>query len=131
MIGGDVELEPNPLRVKLDAVSSANPIIDATGVGVALSAPSDGTKARTSLTLTAGTYSSSQWTQNSAGNRVVIGEDGPAIVAVATHFGWLNFLTDPNWSNFFNGVTGMAIGHWVESPSAHWTAPAARFKLKT
>jgi hypothetical protein len=60
-----------------------------------------------------------------------MGEDGPAITAVATHFGWLNFLTDPNWDDFFNGVTGATIGHWVESPSAHSTAPAARYKLKT
>lgn len=118
-------------QVKLDPVSSANPIIDATSVGVALSAPSNGIKARTNLTLTSGIYSSPLWNQSNAGNRVVMGEDGPAIVAVASHFGWLNFLTDPNWDDFFNGVTGMAIGHWVESPSAHWTAPAARFKLRT
>lgn len=62
---------------------------------------------------------------------MVIGEDGPAIVAVASHFGWLNFLADPNWDDFFNGVTGTTIGHWVESPSAHWTAPAGQYKLKT
>jgi hypothetical protein len=118
-------------QVKLDPVSSANPIIDASGLGIAFSAPSNGIKARTSLTLTSGTYSSPQWNQSSAGNRVVIGENGPAITAVATHFGWLDFLTDPNWDNFFNTVNGTTIGHWVESPSAHWTAPAARYKLKT
>jgi hypothetical protein len=118
-------------QVKLDPVSSANPIIDASGLGIAFSAPSNGIKARTSLTLTSGTYSSPQWNQSSAGNRVVIGENGPAITAVATHFGWLDFLTDPNWDDFFNTVTGTTIGHWVELPSAHWTAPAARYKLKT
>jgi hypothetical protein len=118
-------------QVKLDAVSSANPILDAAGLGVAFSTPSNGLKARTNLTLTSGTYSSSQWNQSSAGNRVVIGENGPAIVVVAGHFGWLDFLTDPNWDDFFNTVTGTTIGHWVESPSADWTAPAARYKLKT
>jgi hypothetical protein len=118
-------------QVKLDAVTSNNPIIDAAGLGVAFSAPSDGIKARTSLTLTSGTYSSPRWIQSSAGNSVVIGENGPAIVAVAAHFGWLDFLSDPNWDDFFNTVTGTTIGHWVESPSAHWTAPAARYKLKT
>jgi len=118
-------------QVKLDAVSSANPIVDATGLGVALSAPSNGNKARTSMTLTSGITTSPQWNQSSAGNRVAIGEDGPAIVAVAAHFGWLGFLSDPNWDDFFNSVTGMTVGHWVESPSAHWTAPATRYKLKT
>ena len=118
-------------QVKLDPVTSANPIIDAAGVGVALSTPSDGSKGRTNLTLTAGTYSSPRWNLSSAGNRVVSGENGPAITAVAAHFGWLDFLSDPNWENFFNTVTGTTIGHWVESPSAHWTAPATRYKLKT
>jgi len=118
-------------QVKLDAVASTNPIIDATGLGVALSAPSNGNKARTSLALSSATYSSPLWNQTSAGNRIVIGEDGPAITAVATHFGWLSFLADPNWDDFFNTVTGATVGHWVESPSAHWTAPAARYKLKT
>jgi hypothetical protein len=58
---------------------------------VAFSAPSNGVKARTSQALTSGTYSSPQWNQSSAGNRVVVGENGPAIVAVAAHFGWLIF----------------------------------------
>ena len=98
---------------------------------MALSAPSDGSKARTVLTLSSATYSSPRWIQSTAGNRTVIGEDGPAITAVAMHFGWLSFLSDPNWDDFFNSVIGATIGHWVESPSAHWTAPATQFKLKT
>jgi hypothetical protein len=64
-------------QIKLDPVTSANPIIDAAGLGVALSAPSTGIKARTNLTPTSGTYSSPQWNQSSTGNRVVIGENGP------------------------------------------------------
>jgi hypothetical protein len=118
-------------HVNLDPVTSANPIFDAQGLGLAFSLPSDGSKARASLALTSGSYASPRWNLNSAGNSVVTGENGPAVVAVATHFGWLDFLADSTWADFFKTVTGLTIGHWVESPIASTSAPAAAYQLKT
>src|SRR4029453_13238272 len=79
--------------------------------------PSDGVVARTRMALSSRTYISPDWAVDSAGNRMVMGQHGPGTVAVASYFGWLDFLTGPNWDNFFNSfVKGTYVGHWVESP---------------
>jgi hypothetical protein len=125
--------------VKLDAVTSANPVLDAQELGMVFSLPStwqpnNSTLARTRLTLSSGAYLSPSWLADmNAGNRMLIGEDGPAIVAVDGEFGWLNFLTIPAWKSYFtNQVTGMTLGSWVEAPGSSWKqTPVPSYQLKT
>jgi hypothetical protein len=118
--------------VKLDSVSASNPIIDAHDLGLTFSLPSSVANARTVIALTSGAYASPLWPVNGAGKRMLMGENGPAIVEAAAYFGWLGFLTDPSWQGFFKTtVVGPKIGHWIESPSASWTTPAGPYKLKT
>jgi hypothetical protein len=118
--------------VKLDLVSASNPVVDASDLGLTFSLPSNGSKARTAIELTSGMRASPLWSIGTGGKRMLLGENGPVIVAAADHFGWLDFLTDSAWQGFFeNVVVGATIGHWVESPSASWSAPATGYKLRT
>jgi hypothetical protein len=118
--------------VKLDKVSSANPIIDARELGITFSLPSDGVNVRTRLALSSRTYTSPTWPIDTTdGNRMLIGMHGPGIVAVAGHFGWLKFL-GTGWDTYFtNNVTGARTGSWVESPIATWRTTAVPYTLKT
>lgn len=68
------------------------------------------------------TYTSPDRTIDPAGNRDVMGWHGRALVRVADHFGWLNYLTDPAWRTFFrNSVINNTLGVWHESPSVSGT----------
>ncbi|NTU81666.1 MAG: hypothetical protein HGA45_20185 [Chloroflexales bacterium] len=103
------------------------PFLDASDRGVRVNLLLDGTKVRTKLEVTRTqppggfiSYASPEWTIDSAGNRTLMGWDGDGIVAVADHFGWLNYLTDtdPGWRSFFKAdVSGNTIGYWNESPT--------------
>jgi hypothetical protein len=64
---------------------------------------------------------------------MLIGEDGPAIVAADAQFGWLSFLANPAWRNFFtNQVVGQTIGSWAEAPGASWKqSPVPAYQIKT
>ena len=119
--------------------TSANPVLDAQDLGMVFSLPSirqpnNSIVAQTKLSLSSGAFASPGWTADTtAGNRTLIGEDGPAIVAADAQFGWLSFLSNPAWRTFFtNQVTGMTLGSWAEAPSASWkrtSVPA--YQLKT
>lgn len=116
--------------VKLDAVTSQNPIIDVTDLGPSFSLPATGTKARTQLKFSSRTYSSPSWNLNANGNHMMIGLDGPSIVATNTYFGWITVLNS-SWEPFFQSVSGTKMGHFVEPPVATWTAPTIPYVLKT
>jgi hypothetical protein len=64
---------------------------------------------------------------------MLVGQNGPMAVEVISHFGGLNYLTDPRWDNFFqNHVTGTDMGHWIEAPSSAWKkAMPGDFDLNT
>jgi hypothetical protein len=120
--------------VILDPGTSDNPVVDASDLGVAFSMPRAGATARTRLTLSSGSYLSPNWSvDNVAGNRTLIGADGPVIMAIDDEFGWLDFLKAPDWRNFFNGVNGTQIGYRTEGTSV-WQgvqSASAPYTLKT
>lgn len=116
----------------LDPVSGTNPLFYGDDIGFSFSVPTNGIQARSRLDLSSGSYPSQNWMINPQGNRVVSGMHGEAIVAVANHFQWLDYLIDARWQDFFkNYVTGMQIGHWRESPTGTTLTSAADYRLKT
>jgi hypothetical protein len=125
--------------VRLDARTSANPVLDARDIGMVFSLPSvrkpnGSVTTQTELALSSGALRSPAWAADLvAGNRMLIGEHGPAIVAVHEEFGWLSFLTKPGWKSYFtNQVIGMTIGSWVEDPAASWKqSPVPPYQLRT
>jgi hypothetical protein len=120
--------------VILDPGTSDNPVVDASDLGMVFSLPRAGATARTKITLSSGAYVSPNWNaDNMAGNRALLGADGPVIVAIHDEFGWLDFLKAPDWSNYFNGVSGTQIGHRTEGTSV-WQgvqSATAPYTLKT
>jgi len=84
-----------------------------------------GASAQTRLELPAQTYTSPDWNLDSvAGNRMVVGANGPTMVAVTdyfnTHgFNWLSFLN--KWQGHFESApTGAKVKHLVQSPDETW-----------
>lgn len=103
--------------VVLDPGSSENPVVDAKDLGMAFSLPRNGSTARTKIAVSSGAYVSPSWNvDNAAGNRVLMGEDGPVVVAIDDEFGWMNFLKAPDWQTYFDGVAGSQIGYRAEGP---------------
>lgn len=126
-----------PLFVAVDArldpvVSPAlNPVFETERTGISFSLPSNGVDARGRLRLSSGTYQTPPWAAQSAGNRVLIGQRGPAVAAVATHFKWLDYL-DQGWKPYFTSqVVGPRMGHWTEEPIVGSRQPAAPYQLGT
>jgi hypothetical protein len=120
--------------VILDPVAGENPVLDARDLGMIFSMPRNGATARTRISLNSGAYVSPNWNvDNAAGNRTLMGADGPVIVAIDDTFGWLDFLKAPEWENFFNGVTGPEIGHRTEGMGAWQGVQSATtpYTLKT
>ena len=117
---------------RLDPVSSPNPVIELERTGINFSLPSNGVNARGRLRLSSGTYQTPVWAAQSAGNRVLMGQRGPAVVAVASHFNWLDYLQDQGWEQYFNTqVVGSGMGHWTEAPSVGSRQQAAPYELGT
>jgi hypothetical protein len=118
----------------LDPVTSENPVLDAKDLGMTFSLPRTGATAKTKITVSSGAYVSPSWNvDNAAGNRTLMGEDGPVIVAIDDALGWLDFLRSPDWENHFNSVAGAHIGYRTEGAST-WQGvqPAtAPYTLKT
>lgn len=105
----------------------ANTLIDAGDLGVRLSIPVTNGKAQTELALSSGAQRSPKWSLSPLGNQTVIGQNGPAVVAVADHLEWLDSLTNPAWRTFFtNQVVGTTMGNYVEAPTETrtWVVPA-------
>jgi hypothetical protein len=119
--------------------TAANPVLDAQELGMTFSLPSvrqpnGSIQAQTRLALNSGSFASPSWiADTTAGNRTLIGEDGPAIVAADARFGWLGFLTNPAWRTFFTSqVIGSTLGSWSEAPVASWKrTPVPAYQLKT
>ncbi len=117
-------------QVKLTNSSGTMPFLDASDRGVRVNLLVNGAKARTKLEVTRAqppggfmTYTSPEWTIDPAGNRTLMGWDGPKIVAVANHFHWLDYLTDPGWEPFFMAnVRNNKIGYWNEAPTQSGTS---------
>lgn len=119
--------------VVLDPVSGENPVLDAKELGMVFSLPRTGATARTKIALNSGAYVSPSWNaDNLLGNRVLMGEDGPVIVAIDDQFGWMSFLK-PDWQSYFSGVTGAQIGYRAEGPLTSQGAQSASapYTLKT
>jgi hypothetical protein len=120
--------------VVLDPGTADNPVLDAKDLGMVFSLPRAGATARTKIALSSGAYVSPSWNVDGmAGNRTLMGEDGPVIIAIDDEFGWMDFLTAPNWQNHFNGVAGLEIGHWTQwTSTSRGVQPAsAPYTLKT
>lgn len=119
-------------QVKLQGLMAANTIVDAHGLGMLFSVPSDGSKALTQIQLSSGSYRSPSWTLNANGNRVLSGWNGPAIVVADTEFMLLDFL-NPAWQSYFEAnVTGAQIGHWSEPPTKSALRPlGGSYELST
>ena len=107
-------------------VSGTMPIIDASDAGIRLSVESTGVTARSRLdvdrvlgTTSINTYRSSTWDiATSPLARSVVGMEGDGIVAVATHFDWLGYLTG-NWQPWFkSAVEGARVGSWEEGTTS-------------
>lgn len=68
-----------------------------------------------------------------AGNRVLMGVNGPVIVAIDHEFGWLKFLKAPDWQNYFNESQERRFGYRAEGPitSQGVQTASAPYTLKT
>lgn len=116
-------------QVRQLTTNGTMPLLDASDRGVRVNLTVNGAQASTNLVVRRTqppggyiNYTSPQWGIDSAGNRTVVGWDGDAIVAVADHFHWLDYLTDQNWRPFFQtNVVNNKIGYWNESPTQSGT----------
>lgn len=121
--------------VVLDPLTSNNPVLDASDLGLAFSLPRNGGNARAVLSLSNGNLTSPNWAANDvAGNRMLIGTFGPGISAFHKTYGWLSFLNHANWQNYFStNANGLVFASWVESPVRRdWrVAPFASYTLAT
>jgi hypothetical protein len=120
--------------VILDPGTADNPVLDAKDLGMIFSLPRSGATARTKIALNSGSYVSSNWNvDNVAGNRTLMGADGPVIVAIDDTFGWLDFLTAPAWETYFNTVAGSEIGYRAEGMGTSQGVQSANapYTLKT
>lgn len=120
--------------VVLAPVASANPLFDGSEVGFTFSLPSNGTDARTRVERSSGAFVSPPWTVDSTAKRVLVGQYGQSVNAIADYFGGLQYLTDPLWRDYFKTqVKGNQMGQWFESPSQGWrtTMPPGDYTLNT
>jgi hypothetical protein len=107
--------------VRLDAVSSINPLVDASALGISFSLPTapaaSGIEARTRMILSSGQITSPPWPVDSAaGNRTLIGQGGPLIIAANDAFDRLSYLGGA-WETPFEQVDSNTMGYWSEAPS--------------
>jgi hypothetical protein len=119
--------------VRLNGKKAVNPIFEgvtAPNHEFTFALPGDGVTSRTRLELPAGSYTTSQWSVNTAGgNRMMIGAHGPTMVGVTDYFetqglDWLGFMD--KWQDFFEpAVTGAKVGHLVQAPDATWLTGGA------
>jgi hypothetical protein len=118
-------------KVVVDPGSRDNPLIDASELGIALALPASGTQARTRLNVYPNNYGSPLWNINTGGNRVVMGSDGPTMVALDNYFNWMPYL-HPSWKPWFAAnIKGFEIGHKDEPSMNTWQGPAGDFRLRT
>lgn len=114
----------------------ANPVIDASQLGLTFSLPTNGVLARSRMTHSGGAFTSTSWAYASVGgNHVLAGLHGRLAVAVARHFNELTFMDTYDWEPYFTTtVTSQRFGQWLDpANSGSYTAaqPLASFNLYT
>jgi hypothetical protein len=119
----------------LNPVSGEQPvasIFHGSRQGMLFRLPSNGARARTTIELPNGAaLTSPQWIPAPGGNRVLMGVNGPSIIALDNEFGWLSYL-NPQWKAAFEPVVGQTARHWFEAPSrTNWVSAPAAYKLYT
>jgi hypothetical protein len=119
----------------LDPVSGEQPaaaIVHGSRPGMLFKLQSNGARARTSIELPNGVdLTSPQWIPSPSSNRVLLGVNGPSIIALDDEFGWLSYLS-PQWEAAFAPVVGQTARHWFEAPNrANWVSAPAAYKLNT
>lgn len=124
-----------PLWVSADLrhglVSGLNPVVVAPGLGIGLSFPSNGSAVRTAMVLGGNNYSSNPWKPSTPSTRVLMGMNGPAMIAIDDEFHWLDYL-NPKWKQNFASLGGPNMRHWYESPIAASPAnPPSSYTLQT
>jgi hypothetical protein len=129
----------SPLWASADAtlnpVAGEHPvaaIAHGTRPGLLFHLPSNGARARTAIALPNGVgLVSPQWTPAAGGNQLLLGVNGPSILALDAEFGWLSYL-DPLWEAAFASAVGTKGRHWLQAPgqASGVKAPAA-YKLLT
>jgi hypothetical protein len=118
-------------NVRLASGNRANPLIDASELGMLFGLPRSGGQARTRLAVYPNVYISPQWNVATAGNRMLFGINGPILVALDNHFKWMPYLNSA-WKPWFtNNVIGAEIGHYVEPSGATWQGGAGGYDLQT
>ena len=104
----------------LDPVSGEQPVINVLtpgNRGMFFRLPSNSVRARSVIELpNSATLTSPQWNLGGSGNRVLLGVNGPSIIALDNAFGWLSYLS-PAWESAFASVVGATARHWFEAPS--------------
>ncbi len=117
----------------LDPVSAEQPVINVLTPGdrgMFFKLPSTGVKARSVIELpNSATLTSPQWSLGGSSNRVLLGMNGPSIIALDDAFGWLSYL-NPAWEAAFAPVVGATARHWFETPNrASWVTAPTSYKM--
>jgi hypothetical protein len=118
----------------LDPVSGEQPVanvLNAGDDGIFFRLTSAVTTARTALDLPmTPALVSSKWNVSATSNRVLMGMNGPSIIALDDAFGWLSYL-HPAWETAFEPV-GATARHWYETPNhAAWVNTPTHYNLLT
>ena len=119
----------------LDPVSGEQPVASVahgSRQGLLFRLPSVATSTRTVIELPNNiALASPKWVPDSRGNSMLMGVNGPSIIALDNEFGWLSYL-NPLWKTAFQPVVGQAARHWVEAPNrAPWVNAPPAYKLYT
>lgn len=121
--GADTTLRP---------VTRGNPIVAASDGSFFFGLPSNGVQARTRGMLSGTVYQTTPWQRDNAGNEVLLGQDGPLMIAAADTIGLLDFL-DPSWQTTFENVNHTKVAHWMDSAGggSTWGTNAALLPYRT
>lgn len=119
----------------LNPVSGEQPVaalVHGSRPGLLFHLPGNGARARTSIALPNGVaLTSPQWLPGASGNKLLLGVNGPSIIALDDEFGWLSYLS-PQWEAAFAPVLGQTARHWFEAPNrANWVSAPSAYKLHT
>lgn len=119
-------------EANLTPVSNENPILNASGVGIAFSLPSNGIGAKSRLMLSNGGRESPGWMLDPAkGNKMLMGLNGEATIVVADYHDWLTFL-DSGWEGPFGmEAVGTTMAHLAQPSGAISGSPSINYQLKT
>lgn len=118
----------------LDPVSGEQPVanlLNAADNGIAFRLTSNGVRARTVIDMPgAADLIGPLWNIAPSASRVLMGVNGPSIIALDDEFGWLHYL-DPAWKSAFEPVAATAR-HWFEPPiRVNWVTSPTSYNLFT